>query len=216
MNSKFLSWYTQSLGGTLGIVACVYAYLNGYMHIYGNIVKFFDYIGMSGVIGSCFLLPLCIITLLFGVIKSYTEDLSQKNFLGIPLSNINQIVIVSTVVVGFLGARISFIIPTIFILFDNYTQTEAFNNFKDKLLNSKATTIPQGLEKTLVIDEKTCEDKTMSLIEDDKYLKVLKTKETIAIDLLHKNSNKKFIMDITGFSLEEIEHLEKRLKTKAF
>ena len=37
MNLRFVNWYTQALGATLGIIACIYAYLNGFMFVYGNI-----------------------------------------------------------------------------------------------------------------------------------------------------------------------------------
>ena len=36
MESKFFNWYTQSLGGTFGIISCICAYLNGYMFVYTN------------------------------------------------------------------------------------------------------------------------------------------------------------------------------------
>lgn len=46
MKFKFLDWYTQALGATLGILACIYAYLNGYMFVYGNIGGYFDFLGL--------------------------------------------------------------------------------------------------------------------------------------------------------------------------
>lgn len=44
MRFKFLDWYTQALGATFGILACIYAYLNGYMFVYGNIEGYFIFL----------------------------------------------------------------------------------------------------------------------------------------------------------------------------
>ncbi|WP_305305567.1 hypothetical protein [Romboutsia ilealis] len=38
---------------------------------------------------------------------------------------------------------------------------------------------------------------------------VIETKKEIALELLRKNSNKQFIVELTGFTLEEINMLEK-------
>ena len=71
MRFKFLDWYTQALGATFGILACIYAYLNGYMFVYGNIEGYFDFLGFSGVISSYLLLPLCLLSLFISLIRSY-------------------------------------------------------------------------------------------------------------------------------------------------
>ena len=68
MRFKFLDWYTQALGATFGILACIYAYLNGYMFVYGNIEGYFDFLGFSGVISSYLLLPLCLLSLFISLI----------------------------------------------------------------------------------------------------------------------------------------------------
>ena len=72
MRFKFLDWYTQALGATFGILACIYAYLNGYMFVYGNIEGYFDFLGFSGVISSYLILPLCLLSLFISLIRSYT------------------------------------------------------------------------------------------------------------------------------------------------
>lgn len=65
MESKFFNWYTQSLGGTFGIISCICAYLNGYMFVYTNSAsKYFESIGFLGIISSYTLLPLCMLTLI--------------------------------------------------------------------------------------------------------------------------------------------------------
>lgn len=239
MNSKFLNWYTQALGGTIGIIACTYAYLNGYIQVYSNIMDFADYIGIQGVVASYFLLPLCMATLILGIISSYTEDMSEKNLVGIPLSKINNIVIFSTVIIGLLGARFVFIIPTVFILFDNFTHTESFNRFTLKLHNRKKENLERKKEKleklksqkakkekvksnknkvnkdtknTIVFNSYSDENNKKKLIQDEEYLRRLRTRETIAIDLLSKNASKEFIKDLTGFSLVEINKIENNYK----
>ncbi|WP_296648903.1 hypothetical protein, partial [Romboutsia sp. 13368] len=114
MRIKFLDWYTQALGGTLGILACIYAYLNGYMFVYGNIGGYFDFLGFSGVTSSYLLFPLCILNLFLGLIRSYTL---KKEILNTSLESFNYFIRIFTVVIGFMGAKIYFTIPAIFILF---------------------------------------------------------------------------------------------------
>lgn len=114
MRFKFLDWYTQALGATFGILACIYAYLNGYMFVYGNIEGYFDFLGFSGVISSYLLLPLCLLSLFISLIRSYTI---KKEILNMSFESINIFISILTVVVGFMGAKIYFTIPAAFILF---------------------------------------------------------------------------------------------------
>lgn len=91
MESKFFNWYTQSLGGTFGIISCICAYLNGYMFVYTNSAsKYFESIGFLGIISSYTLLPLCMLTLIFGVIYSYTPETSDKSIFNIPFFTLNK------------------------------------------------------------------------------------------------------------------------------
>ncbi|UTX69331.1 hypothetical protein CDIF104452_02040 [Clostridioides difficile] len=122
MESKFFNWYTQSLGGTFGIISCICAYLNGYMFVYTNSAsKYFESIGFLGIISSYTLLPLCMLTLIFGVIYSYTPETSDKSVFNIPFFTLNKRLILITVVFGFIGARVYFIIPAILITFNLYS-----------------------------------------------------------------------------------------------
>ena len=114
MRFKFLDWYTQALGATFGILACIYAYLNGYMFVYGNIEGYFDFLGFSGVISSYLLLPLCLLSLFISLIRSYTI---KKEILNMSFESINIFISILTVIVGFMGAKIYFTIPAAFILF---------------------------------------------------------------------------------------------------
>lgn len=204
MRFKFLDWYTQALGATLGVIACIYAYLNGYMFVYSNIENNFDFLGFSGVISSYLLLPLCILTLVFSLIKSYTL---KKEIFNIPFESFNIFISVLTIIIGFMGAKIYFLIPGVFIV---------FNIISPSLHNNKSEN-----QETLV--ENHCEDaikNTMQfnlekdvLTEADESIdnnnKALETKYEMAIELLNKNSDKQFITELTGLTLEEINMLEK-------
>lgn len=122
MESKFFNWYTQSLGGTFGIISCICAYLNGYMFVYTNSASnYFKSIGFLGIISSYVLLPLCMLTLVFGIIRSYTPDTSDKSIFNIPFFTLNKRLILVTVAFGFIGARFYFIIPAILMTFNLYS-----------------------------------------------------------------------------------------------
>lgn len=204
MRFKFLDWYTQALGATLGVIACIYAYLNGYMFVYSNIENNFDFLGFSGVISSYLLLPLCILTLVFSLIKSYTL---KKEIFNIPFESFNIFISVLTIIIGFMGAKIYFLIPGVFIV---------FNIISPSLHNNK-------LENQETLVENHCEDaikNTMQfnlekdvLTEADESIdnnnKALETKYEMAIELLNKTSDKQFITELTGLTLEEINMLEK-------
>jgi hypothetical protein len=152
MKFKFLDWYTQAIGATLGIIACVYAYLNGYMFVYANIGNNFDYLGFKGVISSYLLLPLCILNLFLSLIKSY---ISNKEISNTKFESINVFIIILTTIIGFMGAKIYFFIPAILILF-NLISPNIFNkenlSVEDKtidvtFINTKKTAVPNTSSK---------------------------------------------------------------------
>ncbi len=204
MRFKFLDWYTQALGATLGVIACIYAYLNGYMFVYSNIENNFDFLGFSGVISSYLLLPLCILTLVFSLIKSYTL---KKEIFNIPFESFNIFISVLTIIIGFMGAKIYFLIPGIFIVFNIISpslhnnksenqETLVENHYEDAIKN----TMQFNLEKDVLTEA----DESI-----DNNNKALETKYEMAIELLNKNSDKQFITELTGLTLEEINMLEK-------
>lgn len=204
MRFKFLDWYTQALGATLGVIACIYAYLNGYMFVYSNIENNFDFLGFSGVISSYLLLPLCILTLIFSLIKSYTL---KKEIFNIPFESFNIFISVLTIIIGFMGAKIYFLIPGVFIVFNIISpslhnnesenqETLVENHCEDAIKN----TVQFNLEKDVLTEA----DESI-----DNNNKILDTKYEMAIELLNKNSDKQFITEITGLTLEEINMLEK-------
>ena len=216
MRFKFLDWYTQALGATFGILACIYAYLNGYMFVYGNIEGYFDFLGFSGVISSYLLLPLCLLSLFISLIRSYTI---KKEILNMSFESINIFISILTVVVGFMGAKIYFTIPAAFILFHilepylhNYRNSE---NQEVILDDNKEYDITQNTIEFDKIDIDIPSEANASNEAEELYKSrsnnpnVIETKKEIAIELLRKNSSKQFIVELTGFTLEEINMLEK-------
>lgn len=212
MRIKFLDWYTQALGGTLGILACIYAYLNGYMLVYGNIGSYFDYLGFGGVTSSYLLFPLCVLNLFLGLIRSYTF---KKEILNTFLESFNYFISIFTVIIGFMGARIYFTIPAIFILF-NILEPYLHNLYSERIKSQEPLTDNNEENNTM---EETIE---LNKIESDESIEsellyenisnnanILETKKEIARELLMKNSSKQFIIELTGFSLDEIYMLEK-------
>lgn len=216
MRFKFLDWYTQALGATFGILACIYAYLNGYMFVYGNIEGYFDFLGFSGVISSYLLLPLCLLSLFTSLIRSYTI---KKEILNMSFESINIFISILTVVVGFMGAKIYFTIPAAFILFHilepylhNYRNSE---NQEVILDDNKEYDITQNTIEFDKIDIDIPSEANASNEADELYKSrsnnpdVIETKKEIALELLRKNSSKQFIVELTGFTLDEINMLEK-------
>lgn len=216
MRFKFLDWYTQALGATFGILACIYAYLNGYMFVYGNIEGYFDFLGFSGVISSYLLLPLCLLSLFISLIRSYTI---KKEILNMSFESINIFISILTVVVGFMGAKIYFTIPAAFILFHilepylhNYRNSE---NQEVILDDNKEYDITQNTIEFDKIDIDIPSEANASNEAEELYKSrsnnpdVIETKKKIALELLRKNSSKQFIVELTGFTLDEINILEK-------
>ena len=216
MRFKFLDWYTQALGATFGILACIYAYLNGYMFVYGNIEGYFDCLGFSGVISSYLLLPLCLLSLFISLIRSYTI---KKEILNMSFESINIFISILTVVVGFMGAKIYFTIPAAFILFHilepylhNYRNSENQEVIFD---DNKEYDITQNTIEFDKIDIDMSSEANASNEAEELYKSrsnnpdVIETKKEIALELLRKNSSKQFIVELTGFTLDEINMLEK-------
>ena len=216
MRFKFLDWYTQALGATFVILACIYAYLNGYMFVYGNIEGYFDFLGFSGVISSYLLLPLCLLSLFISLIRSYTI---KKEILNMSFESINIFISILTVVVGFMGAKIYFTIPAAFILFHilepylhNYRNSENQEVIFD---DNKEYDITQNTIEFDKIDIDMSSEANASNEAEELYKSrsnnpdVIETKKEIALELLRKNSSKQFIVELTGFTLDEINMLEK-------
>ncbi|MGL5749094.1 MAG: hypothetical protein ACRCXT_01100 [Paraclostridium sp.] len=211
INRAFLNWYTQSLGGIIGILICIWSYLQGNMVVYGNILNRIDSIGFGEFFASYILLPLCILISILGAIESYSSNSS--------LSNINKCCILITIIIGFVGCKIYFIIPSIFILFRYYSKyiipqknktltTDDKNDYilreelestkirKVQLNESTYKELPKSINENIVIDEFTNDTHN-------------KTRVDMAIDLLRKNADKNFICEITGLDINVIKAIEK-------
>ena len=216
MRFKFLDWYTQALGATFGILACIYAYLNGYMFVYGNIEGYFDFLGFSGVISSYLLLPLCLLSLFISLIRSYTI---KKEILNMSFESINIFISILTVVVGFMGAKIYFTIPAAFILFhilEPYLHSYRNSENQEVIFDdNKEYDITQNTIEFDKIDIDMSSEANASNEAEELYKSrsnnpdVIETKKEIALELLRKNSSKQFIVELTGFTLDEINILEK-------
>ena len=133
--------------------------------------------------------------------------------------SINIFISILTVVVGFMGAKIYFTIPAVFILFHilepylhNYRNSE---NQEVILDDNKEYDITQNTIEFDKIDIDIPSEANASNEAEELYKgrsnnpNVIETKKEIAIELLRKNSSKQFIVELTGFTLDEINILEK-------
>ena len=133
--------------------------------------------------------------------------------------SINIFISILTVVVGFMGAKIYFTIPAAFILFHilepylhNYRNSE---NQEVILDDNKEYDITQNTIEFDKIDIDIPSEANASNEAEELYKSrsnnpnVIETKKEIAIELLRKNSSKQFIVELTGFTLDEINMLEK-------
>lgn len=133
--------------------------------------------------------------------------------------SINIFISILTVVVGFMGAKIYFTIPAAFILFHilepylhNYRNSE---NQEVILDDNKEYDITQNTIEFDKIDIDIPSEANASSEPEELYKSrsnnpnVIETKKEIAIELLRKNSSKQFIVELTGFTLDEINMLEK-------
>ena len=133
--------------------------------------------------------------------------------------SINIFISILTVVVGFMGAKIYFTIPAAFILFHilepylhNYRNSE---NQEVILDDTKEYDITQNTIEFDKIDIDIPSEANASNEAKELYKSrsnnpdVIETKKEIALELLRKNSSKQFIVELTGFTLDEINMLEK-------
>ena len=133
--------------------------------------------------------------------------------------SINIFISILTVVVGFMGAKIYFTIPAAFILFHilepylhNYRNSENQEVIFD---DNKEYDITQNTIEFDKIDIDIPSEANASNEAEELYKSrsnnpdVIETKKEIALELLRKNSSKQFIVELTGFTLDEINILEK-------
>ena len=211
MNSRFLEWYSQALGSVLGVLACLFAYVNGYMFVFGNIGDNFDSLSIGGVISSYLLFPLCLITLFFSIVKSF---ILEKHIDNIAIDNLNKIILLSTSIIGIIGTGFYFIIPAFLILFDIYRDflkerkdkqnLNLDNEEEEYTYSTKEFPVDSFVECTESINFIDLEEN----YELEKEIKTLETKKLMAIELLEKKSDLQFIKELTGFTDKEIQELK--------
>ena len=125
----------------------------------------------------------------------------------------SKIVIIATIIIGFLGCKLYFIIPSIFILFKFYSTYITTNNKEDSLKeeNNTKENIDAKIRKVIVnkIDSEGKEAKENTLVFGNKSEKdIMQTRITMAKELLSKNSEISFICDLTGLTLEQVNNLK--------
>ncbi len=205
MNSRFLDWYSQALGSVLGVLACLFAYVNGYMFVFGNIGNNFDSLSIGGVISSYLLFPLCLITLFFSIVKSF---ILEKH-----IDNLNKIILLSTSIIGIIGTGFYFIIPALLILFDIYRDFIKERKDKQNLnLDNEEEEYTYSTKEFPVDSFVECTESINFIDLEENYglekeIKTLETKKLMAIELLEKKSDLQFIKELTGFTDKEIQEL---------
>lgn len=205
MNSRFLDWYSQALGSVLGVLACLFAYVNGYMFVFGNIGNNFDSLSIGGVISSYLLFPLCLITLFFSIVKSF---ILEKH-----IDNLNKIILLSTSIIGIIGTGYYFIIPALLILFDIYRDFIKERKDKQNLnLDNEEEEYTYSTKEFPVDSFVECTESINFIDLEENYglekeIKTLETKKLMAIELLEKKSDLQFIKELTGFTDKEIQEL---------
>lgn len=196
---KFYIWYTQALGGVLGIAACIYSYLQGDIFTYSNISGNYDILGFSGVIASYLLYPLCLISFLLAIILAIKSDIINKKIFNILFMEYNNFFTFSTVIIGIIGCKLIFIIPSLLILCKHYIPF---------IFDKKSVILEKHDGNGYLENTNTYTLKKSNLEE----LKVLNTKKEIAIQLLHKDANINFINEITGISFDELNKMKNEAK----
>lgn len=211
MNSRFLDWYSQALGSVLGVLACLFAYVNGYMFVFGNIGNNFDSLSIGGVISSYLLFPLCLITLFFSIVKSF---ILEKHIDNIAIDNLNKIILLSTSIIGIIGTGFYFIIPALLILFDIYRDFIKERKDKQNLnLDNEEEEYTYSTKEFPVDSFVECTESINFIDLEENYglekeIKTLETKKLMAIELLEKKSDLQFIKELTGFTDKEIQELK--------
>ena len=93
---------------------------------------------------------------------------------------------------------------------EDLNEDENLNNLEEVEDKEKALNVysESSSEEDEITEAEFINLKEVKLYEDEK---VLSTKIQIAKNLLVKQANKQFIMEITGFELKDIEEIEKKL-----
>lgn len=176
------------------------------MVVYGNILNNVDSVSFGGFLASYVLIPLCITVTILGAVESYSSNHTLKT--------ISNCIIIATTVIGFLGAKLYFIIPSIFILFKFYS-TYLIPNKKEDTIENKCTEVSNKSSnesnkiRKVVIDKEQMfsEEKTITYKQNSNPT-IIQTRLTMAKELLSKNADIDFICELTGLTSDQIETIK--------
>ena len=198
---KFYKWYSQALGSVIGMVSCIYGYLNGDLLLYSALGGNYDTLNFNQILSSYILYPLCILTFLSAMFIPVIKDYKDKKVLGMRVSKINRVLKYSAAIVGLLGCLIYFIPAALVILFSDilsliqYTFNKLSNKLRKNPLNEQTSKKEATKE---ACDENSDEAELNPLLTNKppNNNECLSTKREMAINLIDKNSNMDFIRDI--------------------
>ena len=198
---KFYKWYSQALGSVIGMVSCIYGYLNGDLLLYSTLGGNYDTLNFNQILSSYILYPLCILTFLSAMFIPVIKDYKDKKVLGMRVSKINRVLKYSAAIVGLLGCLIYFIPAALVILFSDILSLiqYTFNKLSNKLIKNP---LKEQTSKKEACDENSDEAELNPLLtnkppNNNEYLS---TKREMAINLIDKNSNLVLQTQITWFS----------------
>ena len=211
---KFYKWYSQALGSVIGMVSCIYGYLNGDLLLYSALGGNYDTLNFNQILSSYILYPLCILTFLSAMFIPVIKDYKDKKVLGMRVSKINRVLKYSAAIVGLLGCLIYFIPAALVILFSDilsliqYTFNKLSNKLRKNPLNEQTSKKEATKE---ACDENSDEAELNPLLTNKppNNNECLSTKREMAINLIDKNSNMDFIREITGLSPQYLTKLKK-------
>lgn len=188
---KFYQWYSQALGGVVGIASCIYCYLRGDMLIYSNLNGNFDIISFNAILASYILYPLCFLTFIMAILIGI-PNMSQKKIISIPITKINNFILYSTIIVGILGCGIYFIPPALLLLIKDFI-------YLCKYIKSRNDNKGNKIEESEINKRETKESS----------VQLLTTKTEMAINLLNQDASISFITEVTGLSQDYINKLKR-------
>lgn len=122
MDYKFLTWCTQVIGSSFGLIACAVSYMFGNLYVFGNPYLTSSDISLNVSICSYILLPLCIMSLLCSFIK-----LTYAYIPNTMPDTVNTFIMVFNTIIGFIGSGKYFFGVLIFFsisIFFNYKYNE--------------------------------------------------------------------------------------------
>ena len=135
---KFYKWYSQALGSVIGMVSCIYGYLNGDLLLYSALGGNYDTLNFNQILSSYILYPLCILTFLSAMFIPVIKDYKDKKVLGMRVRKINTVLKYSAAIVGLLGCLIYFIPAALVILFSDILSLIQYtlNKLSNKLIKN--------------------------------------------------------------------------------